>query len=154
MLCSNDLLVRAPSEGPISRDRMHVRFSNGTVLPLEWCRSRSLRHEPYFHMSTPELCLSYLRTPVMTWALERPEIIFTHPSNTHLLKRMLYLAEWPDVHVRTMSDGFEALRAPADAAQQSLRREYSARYAQRDMSVESIIRDLASGLPGGDTRTV
>ncbi len=111
VLCSGEQLYwNDPKRGGLARSDMFLPLSNGTAMPLEWCKDHNADHEPYFHFATPELCLAYLRLPVIKMALDNPGAIFTHPSNTYLLKKMAYMAQWPDMEPRLKFDGYEAIQ--------------------------------------------
>ena len=148
VLCSDDQLYRADLEkSVITRADLYLSLSNGNVVPFEWCKNNKTAHEPYFHFSTPELCLSYLRLPLVSFALNNPELVFRHKSNTHMLKRVVYQSIWTDLEVRHISDGFENIKPLFQKARERLRERFESKFIQVDLPLTSFESQLTSTLP-------
>jgi hypothetical protein len=111
VLAGGEQLYNArPKEGSLTRDDLYLLFTIGNIAPIEWCKDNSTDHEPYFYFSTPELCLSFMRLPLVNFALENPDTVFTHKANAYTLKRIVYQSIWPDLEVRYKADGFEKIK--------------------------------------------
>lgn len=139
VLCSGEQLYQADLDKPvITRNDLYLPFSNGTVIPLEWCKDNQTSHEPYFHFSTPELCLSYTREPLVTFALSNPDGLFRHPSNKYILKKLAYQSVWTDLTIRYKYDGFNnnsAIKPLFDAAVRRLRERFGENFAEIRLSL-------------------
>lgn len=128
--------VATPSIGDVYMD-----FEPGYSVPYEWMDAHHTSHEPYFFFSTPELCLSYIRVPIVAHMLSRPDI-FRHEANAHDFKRLVYQSFWPDIEPRYKYHGLEhyidLVHAVADRTQT-----YS-EYAQR-LTIPELIGQLEGG---------
>jgi hypothetical protein len=122
VLGSDDQLYRVSKRVvDISPQDVYLSLSTGTVTPFRWCSDHGTEHEPYFQFATPELVLAYHRHPLNRFALEHPELVYPHRTNTHLLKKIIYQATWPDLAPRVTSDGFAGVRGEFEAARTELR---------------------------------
>ncbi len=143
VLCSGEQLYQADmNKKQLSRADMYLPLSNGTVLPLAWCAKQAIDHEPYFHFGTPELVLSYMRLPLVAFALENPDAVFRHEANAYTLKRLAYQSVWTDIEVRYKSHGFEKMRPLYDEAKQFLRKECNDRYIPYNIPVIEVEAQL------------
>jgi hypothetical protein len=89
-----------------TRDKtVYIDFLSGEMMPITWCDAHSEVHFPFFFRTTSELWLSFLTMPVVTKALEYPEL-FVPIGNSKLFKRMLHASAWPEVKVRPRSAMF------------------------------------------------
>lgn len=146
VICSDDQLYRAPPrQSPLTSQDLFLSFSNGTAMPLQWCKDHGVDHEPYFHLSTPELALAYFRHPLNQFARAHPELIFTHRSNTHLLKKIIYQATWPDLPQRITSDGFDRVRASFLDVQDKLKSRYLGAHVPVTLSLDAFEAQLTGG---------
>lgn len=125
---------------------VYVPLSNGTVLADEWCRMHGIEHEASFHFATPELCLSYLRLPLVDFVLKHPVTVFRHPVNTYTFTRLVCLSIWDDVEPRYKWHGFENVRTDYEAAKRRLRAQFSQRFAPIHLPVIELRRQLESSL--------
>jgi hypothetical protein len=147
VLCSGEqLYVADRSREEIRPEHVHMELSNGTVMPLEWCKARGSEHEPYFHYATPELCLAYTRLPLINFALSNPDPLLRHPANTYALKRIAYHAEWPDMTVRYKHDGFERIRPLFRETQDKLKKRFLHEFVRVDMPVPTFIEQLTGSV--------
>lgn len=103
---------------------VHLIFAIGNTVPFDWCNNTQTQHEPYFYFRTPEVCASFLRHPLVSFALQNPSHIFGHTSNTYLLKRMAYQAVWTDLELRFKATGFERVQKLVDDAQRRMREKF------------------------------
>lgn len=143
VICGDDHLYRARvSDKALTSDDIYLPFSNGHLLPIQWCADNQTMHEPYFHFRTPEMCLAYLRSPLNAFAVGNPDAVFRHPSNTHILKKLVYHGAWPDLPTRLSGDGFEEIRPLFREAQARLRREHGDVYREHDLPVREFERQL------------
>lgn len=134
ILCSGEQLYDVDRTKPVITPRdLYLPLSNGTVMPLEWCKEKKTSHEPYFHFSTPELCLAYIRMPLIAFVLNNPEAAFRHKANIYTLKRVAYQSVWTDLEVRYKADGFENVKPLFDAARDRLRLRYESEYIRVDL---------------------
>jgi hypothetical protein len=79
---------------------LYLRFTSGHASVLDWCKDNALSHEPFFYMSTPELCLSYMRLPLVSFVLNNPETLFRNKNNMYSLQRIVYRSIWTQVRTR------------------------------------------------------
>ncbi len=143
VLCSGEQIYHVDLTKPvITRKDLFLPFSNGNVVPLEWCKDNEMSHEPYFHFSTPELCLSYLRLPLVSFALDNPELVFRHWSNAYTFKRIVYQSIWTDLAVRYKRDGYEKVRPLIDASRERLKKRFAEQYVEHNISVPEFERQL------------
>jgi hypothetical protein len=125
VLASGEQLYTADtSKDVIMYDDLYLPLSNGTAMSLEWCKVQGEEHEPYFHFSTPELCLSYMHIPIIDFALKNPDPLFRHFANTYTLKRLAYQSIWPDLPLRYKAHGFDRIRGIYDAATERLKQKF------------------------------
>jgi len=153
VLCSDDQLyrLRDGTEPPLAKRDLELRFSNGSLVPLHWRDARGTSHEPYFHFATPELCLSFLRLPLIRFAIEHPESVFMHRHNVHFLKTLVYQSVWTDVVPRRPSDGFNGLRRELMDAQSTLVERFGRLHEPIIISVDEFESQLTGRL--GDPST-
>ena len=143
VLCSGEQLYQADLSKPIlTRDDIFLPLSNGNCVPLEWCKNNTTDHEPYFHFSTPELCLSYLEIPIIDFALSNPDPLFRHLGNAYALKRIAYQALWPDLEARNKYHGFENIRPLYDASTMQLRERFKQEYIPLNFPVTLFEKQL------------
>lgn len=117
ILCSGEQVYEARKDVPhLTRADLSLPFAEGRLAALEWCADKNPLFEPYFHFATPELCLAYLRLPLVAFALNTPESVFRHPSNAYTLKRLVYQSVWHDIETRYKYRGYERIRPIHDAA--------------------------------------
>jgi hypothetical protein len=137
----NQAYVADPKKKTLTKDDIYLPLSIGTVAPMEWCVANKAQHEPFFHYSTPELCLAYLRVPIVRFALEHPNDAFRHPANSYSLQRIVYQSSWPDMQVR-WSDGSENTLSFIRRTRNKLREKLGPDFAQYEMSVSQFERHL------------
>ncbi len=144
VLCSGEQIYHSDmSKKVLTRSDMVISVSNGTAMPLAWCTQHKTEHEPYFHFATPELCLSYIRQPLISFALDNPEYVFRHPVNTYALKRMAYLSAWPDMEGRFKYHGYERLKEGLfQHAYDTLHKKFADRFVRVDIPVDEFERQL------------
>ncbi len=143
VLCSGEQVYDVDRTKPvITRSDLFLPFSNGNAIPLEWCKDNSTAHEPYFHFSTPELCLSYLRQPLVDFVLNNPELLFRHWSNAYTFKRIVYQSVWTNLALRYKRDGYERIRPMIDASRNALREKFHEQYRECNISVPELERQL------------
>ena len=106
-----------------TREDVFMNFEVGYAAPYEWCRRNNTTHQPFFFFSSPELCLSYLRAPLIEFVLQNPDIL-KHPNNKFLLKRMVYQSMWLDIDPRAKFSGFENIIELRANAQAKLRKQF------------------------------
>ncbi len=148
VLCSGEQRYYADLKKPVlTPPDLHLSLSNGNTVPLEWCKDNATDHEPYFHFATPELCLSYIRLPLVSFALANPDIFFRHPANTYTLKRLVYQSVWTDLEVRYKFDGYENLdKALFQATLKRLQARFGAAFIRYDLPMPVFERELTSTL--------
>ena len=130
------------AKGKLARKDMYIPFSNGVVLPLQWCDDNATEHVPYFYFTTPELCLSYIRQPIVQFALANPDPLFRHQANAYTLKRLVYQSAWPDLVPRYKANGFDAIPGPLEEAREYLRKKFWSKYIPFNMPVTEFERQL------------
>lgn len=148
VLCSGEQLYQADlSKAVITRADMYLPLTNGNIVPLQWCDDNDLEHEPYFHYATPELCLSYMREPLVAFALDNPELVFRHPANVYTFKRLVYQSIWNDIEIRYKYDGYENIRKPLfEDALKRLHERFDANFVQYRIPVDECIEQLSSDI--------
>jgi len=145
LLCSGEQVYWTTDlkKPELTRDDLYLQFSNGTVMPLEWCKDNGTDHEPYFHFMTPELCLAYLRLPIIELATRNPGAIFRHPINAYFLKRMAYMTVWTDIKPRQKFDGYERIQMKlSERSLEHLQKVNGPRFMPRNISVPEFERQL------------
>lgn len=125
-----------------SIDDVYLGFDVGYAAPLEWCRRQNTSHQPYFYFSTPELCLSYLKMPVVSACLSNPEV-FRHPLNCYFLKILAYQGAWPRLRTRQKYTGYENVWDLDKQACERLRAEFGERIQLCRIPVRDFERQLA-----------
>ena len=80
----------------------------GFLTPLAWCRKNNTEHEPFFYFSTPEIMYSWLKIPIVDFALKNPDI-FRHPANKHSLKALAMRYHFPHQQARNKYTGYEGV---------------------------------------------
>lgn len=139
-----------PQSRPIRSADMYLAWSNGNVIAQEWCRKNETEHEAYFHYATPELCLAYVRHPLVAFALENPDAVFRHPVNAYTFMRLVYFSVWDDLRPRYKWHGFENVRKPFEAAKRRLRERFADEYVAIEMPAAEFARQLIAGLRADD----
>lgn len=86
-----------------------INFETGLNAPFEWCVRKNLQHQPYFYFTTPEMCLAYLQSPAIQFAVNRNDI-FTNIYNVYSLKMISHYSNWPDKKGRPKYSGFENVK--------------------------------------------
>lgn len=143
VLCSGEQVYDVDrTKSVITRRDLFLPFSNGNIVPLEWCKDNATSHEPYFHFRTPELCLSYMRLPLVDFALNNPEVLFRHWSNSYTFKRIVYQSVWTNLEIRYKRDGYEQIRPLIDASRDALKEKFWPQYKERNISVPEFERQL------------
>jgi hypothetical protein len=152
VLCSGEQLYQVDLTKPhLTRDDVYLPFSNGHALPLEWCKDNKTEHEPYFHFSTPELCLSYTRLPLVSFVLNNPESLFRHKSNIYTFKRVVYQSIWTDLVSRCKDDGLSGdIKLLVDDSRTRLREQFGAQFVEIRLPVPS----FQGQLTGGENRVI
>jgi hypothetical protein len=107
-------------EYPSRRD-VFLEFTSGHGVPLEWLKRNDATHEPYFLYGSPELCLSYLRIPLIDFALDHPDV-FRHPTNTFILKRLVSQQYWPTLENRPKFHGMEKIPAELSVMRKAMKK--------------------------------
>ncbi len=118
-----------------------MSFGTSFAAPFEWMKMGSVRHQPYFFLSTPEVVLSFLRTPLVEAALRTPHV-FDNSSNNIALRRLVYQTFWPDIPSRPSLYGFERERLLKNAAEHRMLAYHNGKNKLVDMSVASAIAIL------------
>lgn len=131
----------------ITREDLYLSLSNGIAVPLEWCKDNRTSHEPYFHYSTPELCLSYISLPLVSFALNNPESVFRHTANAFTLKRVVYQSVWTDLEIRTKSHGFEKIMPLVQETRARLRKQFEGQYIPINLPIVSFESQLTGTTP-------
>ena len=99
----------SPSPEPATAHDIYLAFNQGRVVAYEMCRRKGISHQPHFYFSSSELCLSFMRIPLIAYGLDHPEV-FRHKRNKFLLSRLVYQSEWPTIVTRPKYDGLEGIR--------------------------------------------
>jgi hypothetical protein len=147
VLGCGDPLYYADTKLPIlTYEDMYLVFGIGSIAPLEWQKKNAVAHEPYFLYSTPELCLSYLRLPLVSFALRNPETVFRHPANTYTLKRLVYFSIWTDMKVRYKSSGWDRIKPLVDASIERLHRKFGPQQLICHLPVGTLEKQLTAKL--------
>lgn len=145
VLGSGDQLYHADTKKEtITRNDLFLTFWGGGLIPLEWCERNDAAHEPFFYYSTPELCLSYTRIPIVAFALSHPDPVFRHDSNAYTLKRIAYQSAWPDIEVKYKAEAFEKIRLGFEDARRALRVRFASP-ARFDLHLDAFERSLIHG---------
>lgn len=146
VLCSGEQLYMTDYSLPIWTNKdVYISLSNGTTIPMQWCKDNNAEHEPYFHFGSPEMCLSYMDLPVVEFALNHPDSIFRHRNNKYLLKRLAYQSVWTDIDRRPKLDGFEQISPLFEACRTRLLTEYGSKHIEVRVSVEELRAQLTKG---------
>jgi hypothetical protein len=147
VICSGEQIYRTDPEAKvIERKDMYMFFSIGNTVPFEWCKDNNTDHEAYFYYTTPELCLSYLRLPLVKFVLDNPEQVFRHKRNTFVLKRLVYQGVWPDIEPRFKLDGFENLQPLIDDALRRMKNSFGSKLVEFRLSIPEFERQLSAGI--------
>lgn len=126
----------------VTREDLFLLFSIGNTAPLEWCKDAQAAHEPYFFQSTPELCLSYLRLPLIAFVLDNPETVFRHKDNVYGLKRLMYHAAWTDMTARCRYSGLEYIAPLVEGAVARMERTFGSKLVRYQLPVTLFERQL------------
>ena len=130
------------SESTIMQEDVSLLCTVGTIAPIEWYKDRTTEHEPHFYFRTPELCLSFMRLPLVAFALNNPESVFRHSANAHTFKRLVYQSIWTDIEIRYKSDGFEKIRSLEQDAIRRMRRRFGSKLVTYRLPVTVFERQL------------
>lgn len=112
-----------PMKTALTRDDIFLEFDLDYGVAHEWMRRNTAAHEPFFFFSTSELCLSYLRIPLVEFALTHPDIL-RHPVSTYTLKRLVYQSVWLKQASRPKYNGFENFGPQVEILKERVRREF------------------------------
>jgi hypothetical protein len=101
-------MYRLASEVPREED-VYLQYERGLTVPIEWMDTNNTSHCAYFFASNPEMCLAYLRIPIVDFAVRHPSI-FSHENNRSLFKRLVYQSLWPDIVPRKSMSGYDRIK--------------------------------------------
>jgi len=147
VLGGGEQLYRIDSPKPDSTiSDVYLEFSVDYATALEWCRQNETYHEPYFFFSTPELCLSFLRLPLVQFAIDHPNSVFTHFGNKYTFKRLVYLSVWTDLELRYKYHGFENVMEPLNRSAEMLSAKFGARLQPYRLPVPAFTMQLTGDL--------
>lgn len=108
----------------LTHDDVYLLLTTGNIAPLEWLKNTNVEHEPYFYFSTPEVCLSFMRIPLVSFMLSNPDPILRHKVNTYILKKIVFLSYWPDITTRVKSTGLERIASLVDATSRRMKEHF------------------------------
>ena len=111
------------------------------TTPVEWCRRKTLQHEPFFFFSTPEIMLAWLRIPLVDFVLKNPDF-FRHPTNRHALKNCVIRYHFPQQQWRNKYTGYENVPELRDMVQKKLQNHFGQRLQKSRLYVSELIRQL------------
>ncbi len=111
ILLSRDQGAIGSASGDLS-----ISLEAGHAMAQQWCSRNDRRHEPNFFRSSPELCLAYLRLPMVEFATQHPTV-FNHPDNVVLFKRLVYQSVFYYYNAERRFVGFEMTRNIQQAAE-------------------------------------
>lgn len=124
-----------------SRSDVFLECNSGLGVPLEWLQRNNTSHEPYFLYSTPELCLSYLRIPLIDFALDHPDV-FNHPANASLLRRLVSQQYWPTLAHRPKSRGLKNISPDLTALKDALKKRADEHVLRYTLSIPEFTAQL------------
>jgi len=107
------------NKAQLSRNDIYLEFDEDKAIPLQWIEKNAAAHEPYFMYSAPELCLAYLRIPLIDFVLDHPDIL-RHRNSSFTLKRLVFQSVWREHISRPKYHGFEKIETETAAVKKDL----------------------------------
>ncbi len=111
------------------------------IMPYQWMTLCGVRHEPYFFMSTPEICLSYLREPVVRAAITHPQS-FRNERSAFLLRKLSFQIAWPMIQLSEKRTERQPLAARIRALDEGIQNRFRILPEPITLAVPEIIQQL------------
>lgn len=86
------------------------------VLPYEILKTPGFDHEPFFYISTPELMLTYIDDPLVSFIVNHRREAIRHRLNQETLKKLVWHTYYSELVDRPKFDGLEAVGDIASVA--------------------------------------